>query len=77
MAAGSGAKVRAVARAVEAAPLVGSNAAAAILRVKPPNFKRYKDRLTKVPVEGSADVFVRIEVEELAAELQEGRGGDG
>jgi hypothetical protein len=67
------AKVRAVMRAVEAAPIVGANTAAGILGVKPPNFKRYRDRLTKVPVEGSSDVFVRVEVEALAAELREGR----
>jgi hypothetical protein len=53
--------------------LVGVNAAARILNVAPPNFKRYRPRLTEVEVEGSASVFVRPEVEALAAELEAAR----
>lgn len=56
--------------AVEENPLVGVNRAAQILGTAPPNFRRYRPRLTEIPVEGSAAVFVRAEVEELAGELK-------
>lgn len=59
-----------LAAAIARTPLVGVTAASAILGVATPNFKRYRDRLTPIPVEGSADVFVRAEVEALADELK-------
>jgi hypothetical protein len=63
----------------DAGGLVGVNAAARIMRIPPSNFKRYRPRLTEIRVEGSASVFVRPEVEVIAAELAESRaarGGD-
>lgn len=66
---------------VAAQPLVGLKAAAGILGVKPPNVSRLRDQgrmPAGVPVEGSADVFVRSEVEVLAVELaaeREARAG--
>lgn len=59
-----------LAAAVKKQPLVGVNRAAKILGIAPPNFRRYRDRLTEIPVEGSAAVFVRSEVEALAKELK-------
>ena len=59
-----------VAEAVKAQPLVGVNRAAKMLGTHPPNFKRYRDRLTEIPVEGSAAVFVKSEVAALAEQLQ-------
>lgn len=59
-----------LAAAVKKQPLVGVNRAAKILGIAPPNFRRYRDRLTEVPVEGSASVFVKAEVEELATTLK-------
>jgi hypothetical protein len=59
-----------VAAAVKAQPLVGVSRAAKILGIVPPNFRRYRDRLTEIPVEGSASVFIRSEVEALAKELK-------
>lgn len=56
--------------AVEAQPVCGVNRAAKILGIAPPNFRRYRDRLTAIPVDGSADVFVVAEVEELRDELR-------
>jgi hypothetical protein len=58
---------------VEEHPLVGVNRASALLGIASANFRRYRPRLTEVPVEGSAAVFVREEVEELAAELRSER----
>lgn len=57
----------------DAGGLIGVNASAKMLGVAAPNFKRYRPRLTEVPVEGSASVFVKAEVEALAAELAEQR----
>lgn len=54
--------------------LIGVNASARKLGVAAPNFRRYRSRLTEVPVEGSASVFVTTEVEALANELAEQRG---
>lgn len=59
-----------LARMVEKAPLVGVTHASKILGIATPNFKRYRDRLTAIPVAGSADVFVLAEVEALAAEIR-------
>lgn len=56
-------------RAVKDQPLVGVNAASAILDVANANFKRYRGRLKEVPVEGSSAVFVRAEVRELKRTL--------
>jgi hypothetical protein len=64
----------------DAGGLIGVNASAKLLGVAAPNFKRYRPRLTEVPVEGSAAVFVKAEVEALASELSEqraARAGDG
>jgi hypothetical protein len=56
---------------VEAAGgLIGVNAASRLLGIEPPNFKRYRPRLTEIPVEGSASVFVQPEVQALADELE-------
>lgn len=58
--------------AVAAQPLVGLKGAAGILGVKPPNVSRLRTQgrmSAAVPVEGSADVYVRSEVEALAGEL--------
>lgn len=63
--------------AVAAQPLVGANRAAKILGVKPPNFSRYRGRLTEVPVEGSAAAFVKAEVEALRDDLARERAGRG
>jgi hypothetical protein len=61
--------VGAARRAIEAQPLVGVNAAAAIMGIQRPNFRRYKDRLTAVPVEGRDDAYFREEVVKLAEEM--------
>jgi hypothetical protein len=58
-----------LADAVKKQPLVGVNRAAKILGIAPPNFGRYRDRLTAIPVEGSATVFVKSEVEALGKAL--------
>lgn len=58
-------------------PLVGANHAAKMLGIKPPNFSRYRARLTEVPVEGSAAVFVKAEVETLRDDLARERAGRG
>lgn len=55
--------------------LVGATRAAEILGIKAPNFKRYRERLTAVPVLGAADVWIRAEVEALGEELRASRGG--
>lgn len=57
--------------------LVGATKAAVILGIKAPNFKRYRERLTPVPVLGAADVWIREEVVALGKELEAARGGDG
>lgn len=60
--------------ALEAQPLVGVTAAAKRLGIKPPNFRRdAAPHLTEVPVEGSASVYFRNEVDDLAAERQRAR----
>lgn len=67
-----------LAAAVKKQPLVGVNRAAKILGIAPPNFGRYRARLVEIPVEGSAAVFVKAEVEALkrtlAAERANGAG---
>lgn len=57
-----------VADAVTAAGgLIGVTAAARLLGIRPPNFKRDVGRhLTELPVEGSASVYLRGEVMALA-----------
>jgi hypothetical protein len=63
-----------IAHELEREPLVGVTAAAKLLGIKPPNFKRdAAPRLTRVPVEGSADVYFRSEVERLATERAQTR----
>lgn len=55
--------------ALKKQPLVGLTAAAKILGMAPPNVNRLRDRGEMPPgihVEGSADVFLRAEVEALA-----------
>lgn len=63
-----------LARFVEQTPVCGVTRAAEILGIAPPNFNRYRDRLTEipVPVAGASAIFVVAEVEELAAELKRG-----
>lgn len=51
--------------AIKDQPLVGVNAASAILGVANSNFKRYRHRLKEVPIEGSSDVFLKADVREL------------
>lgn len=60
-----------LAAAIEKAPLCGVTRASKILGIAAPNFKRYRDRLTAIPVAGGADVFVVAEVEALREELRE------
>jgi hypothetical protein len=60
---------------VKAQPLVGVKAGSEILGLAPPNFRRYRERLAEIEVEGSASVFVRSQVEELAAGLAADREG--
>lgn len=60
---------------VKAQPLVGVKAGSEILGLAPPNFRRYRDRLAEIAVEESASVFVREQVEALAAELAATREG--
>lgn len=58
-------------------PLVGLTAAAHILGVLPPNITRLRKQGRMpdgVPVEGSAMVYIRSEVEVLAKELAAERG---
>lgn len=58
-----------LADALRSEPLIGVTAAAKLLGIKPPNFKRdAAPHLTLVPVEGSAAVYFRSEVEQLARE---------
>lgn len=59
-----------LAAVIEKTPLCGVKRASRILGVATPNFGRYRDRLTAIPVAGSADVFVEAEVEALADELK-------
>lgn len=55
-------------------PLMGVSAAARLLGMKAPNFNRdVKPLLPAVPVEGSANVYFRSDVERFAAELRERR----
>lgn len=51
--------------------LTGPTAAAETLGVKPPHITRLKDqgRMNPIPVEGSADVYIKEEVEALASAL--------
>lgn len=53
----------------DAGGVIGVTAASAALGIPSSNFKRYRARLTAIPVEGSADVFSKREVEALAEEL--------
>lgn len=58
-----------IAAALSEEPLVGVTAAARRLGMKPPNFNRdAKPRLIEIAVEGSASVYFRSEVDELAQE---------
>lgn len=62
-----------LARQRTAPSLVGSTAAAKLLGVQPPHLARLRDqgRMPEpIPVDGSVDVYVREEVEELAGELR-------
>lgn len=55
-------------------PLIGVTAAANVLGIKPPNFRRdAAPHLTEVPVEGSASVYFRSEVRELARRRKSAR----
>lgn len=55
-------------------PLIGVTASARRLGIKAPNFKRDAvPHLTPVPVEGSADVYFRSEVDALAARFAQAR----
>ena len=54
--------------------LCGVNRASDILGIANANFKRYRDRLTEVPIEGArSGAFLVPEVEALAAELKAAR----
>lgn len=59
--------------AVHAGGLIGVSASSKLLGIATPNFRRYRERLTEVPVEGSAAVFLRREVGAVAEELQAAR----
>lgn len=66
-------KAEDVHRAVKAQPLVGVNRAAKMLGIAPPNVSRLRSqgRMPEaIPVEGSAGVYVKSEVEALASELE-------
>lgn len=55
--------------AIKREPLIGVTAAARMLGIKPPNFNRdAAPHLLAVPVEGSASVYFRSEVRQLARE---------
>lgn len=61
--------VEQLAEDLEHEPLVGVTAAAKILGIPPSNFRRdAAAHLTAVPVEGSASVYFRSEVQLLARE---------
>lgn len=54
---------------LEDEPLIGVTAAAGVLGIKAPNFRRdAAPHLTEVPVEGSASVYFRSQVQALAEE---------
>lgn len=56
--------------------LVGTTAAARILGIRPPHVSRLRDQgrmPDPIPVEGSVDVYVQEEIEELAKALAEER----
>lgn len=58
-----------LARALRREPLIGVTAAAKLLGIKAPNFRRDAgERLTALPVEGTASVYFRNEVVALARE---------
>ena len=58
-----------IAEALGDEPLVGTTVGARILGIKPQNFKRdAAPYLTAIPVEGSAAVYFRSEVEQLAVD---------
>jgi hypothetical protein len=58
-----------LARNLEGEPLIGVTAASKLLGIPAPNFKRdAAPHLTAVPVEGSANVYFRSEVQALADE---------
>lgn len=56
--------------AVHAGGLIGVSASSRLLGIATPNFRRYRERLTEIPVEGSAAVFMQREVAAVAEELQ-------
>lgn len=59
-------------------PLIGVTAGAELLGIKTPNFRRdATPHLTEVPVEGSASVYFRSEVEQLAKDRAQRRNGRG
>lgn len=63
----AGGRAAEIAELLTADPLIGVSAAAKLIPVKPPNFKRdVAPHLTRIPVEGSADVYLRSEVEAFA-----------
>jgi hypothetical protein len=57
----------------EPAKLIGANAACKLMGIATSNLHRHRDGLTQVPVEGSAAVFVKSEVQVLARELKRQR----
>lgn len=57
----------------EPAKFIGFNAACKALGIATSNLHRYHDRLTRVPVEGSAAVYVKSEVRVLSRELAKRR----
>lgn len=61
----------------DAGGLIGVNAASKLLGIAAPNFRRYRPRLTEIPVEGSAAVFPKAEIVTLAEELRASRRGEG
>lgn len=63
-------------RVLEAQPLVGSNRAAQIMGVYPPNIAKLRQQgrmPAPIEVEGSAAVYLRSEIEKLAEELEAAR----
>lgn len=60
----------------EREPLIGMTAAAKLLGIKPSNFRRDAEpHLTGIPVQGSAKVYFRNEVEAFARQRAAGRNG--
>lgn len=65
---------RVLAARIAEQPLCGTKVAAAILGIKPANFRRdAAEKLTEIEIEGSVPAFVRAEVEALRDERAQAR----